>query len=240
MDHRLSQSAGIVLHPYGLLGLIHIKPSNTVNLSHLRHRQRSGFSWRNTVTVKNIKLCHRFDDTSDKNPEPPLSLEPREITRNLRARPVLSAHKLSPQNTLPIYDISLRNLRRSIKSVYTLIRVANRHKVNMILCQKSMVGIRILINAYRNNHQVRHLPLQRQQTGQLFNAGSAKARPQIQHHNLAPELIQINRSEPVADDKLRRWLAQIIRVASPVASRQQQNSQRNACPHSTHNNLHFL
>ena len=64
MDHRLGQPAGVILHPHGLLRLLHFQSSNSVYLAHLCHCQRSGLARRNTITVKNIKLGHTFDDTS--------------------------------------------------------------------------------------------------------------------------------------------------------------------------------
>ncbi len=64
MDHWLRQPACIILHPHGLLGFIYHQAPNPINLAHLRHRQRGRLARRNTITVKNIKLCHISDDTS--------------------------------------------------------------------------------------------------------------------------------------------------------------------------------
>src|SRR5881398_1039916 len=66
MNHRLRQPAGVVLDPHRLLRFIEIYATDTINLAHLRHRQGGGFARRNTIVVKNIKLCHTYDDTSGK------------------------------------------------------------------------------------------------------------------------------------------------------------------------------
>ena len=89
-------------------------------------------------------------------------------------------------------------------------------------------------DAHRDDHQIRHLPLQRQQTRQLFNARSAPARPEIQHHHLPAQLAQVHRS---ASHRSRTncgaGLPRFSGWLSAVASRHQQASPSTTLAHSS-------
>src|SRR5947208_293607 len=115
-------------------------------------------------------------------------LQLREIAGNLRAGPVLGIHKLSPQHTLSIDDVGLRNLLSAVKREDAPILIANGKHIDVMLDQKTVVNVRILVHANRHNREVRHLPLQSQQTRKLFDARSTKSCPQIQHHHASAQL----------------------------------------------------
>jgi hypothetical protein len=88
----------------------------------------------------------------------------------------------------------------------------------MMLDQKMMVDIRILIHAHRHNREIGHLPLKRKQARKLFDARSAKSRPQIQHNDMSAQLAQIHCPRTVTYDELRRRLIDVSRMTSPIAS----------------------
>jgi hypothetical protein len=87
-----------------------------------------------------------------------------------------------------------------------------------MLDQKTMVDIGILIHAHGHNRQIRHLLLESQETGQFFDAGSAKGCPKIQHNDMSAQLIQVYCPHTVAYDELRRRLIDVSRMTSPIAS----------------------
>ena len=144
-----------------------------------------------------------------------LKLQLCEIAGDLGAGPVLRADELSPQDALSVDDVCLRNLHCAVQSIDPLVRVANREEIHMMLGQKTPVDVRILVHADRDDRHIRHLPLQRQQAGQLFDARSAKGRPKIQHDDVPAQFAQVDLSGAIADDKLRRRLVDVSRDDFP-------------------------
>ena len=97
--------------------------------------------------------------------------------------------------------------------------------------QEPLIHIGILVPTTRDHFQIRHLLFQLQQTRQLFNTRRTPGCPQIHQNNLSAQFAQVHRTRPIAQHKLRRWLANVSRMASAVASRQYQRPQ-----HQTHTN----
>ena len=100
----------------------------------------------------------------------------------------------------------------------------------MMLGQKPPVDIRILVHADRDDRNIRHLPLQRQQAGQLFDARSAIGGPKIQHNDPSAQLAQVRCPDTIAQNELRRRLIDVSRVTSPIAPSYRQYSQHQNLP----------
>src|SRR6266851_4800973 len=163
-----------------------------------------------------------------------------EITHDLRAGPDLRADELATHDALPVDHVGLRNLRRSIESIYLHVLVPHSEEIDMVLHQEPPVHIRVLIDADCDHRDLRHLLLELQQAGQLLDTRRAIRRPQVQEDDAAAQLAQVNGSRPVAHHELRRRLADPSRVIAPVAPRRRQQNQNRNRPEFTHNALHFL
>ena len=138
--------------------------------------------------------------------------------QNLRIAPIRSPNKSPPDIPLPVDDESLRPARRRILLRRNLLRIPNRREIHMPLHQKSLISRLIFINAHRQNRILRMLMMKFKQRRQLLNARRTPTPPEIQQHYLPPITCKMNRCPAVLDGKVRRSLANLLRMASAVAA----------------------
>ena len=74
----------------------------------------------------------------------------------------------------------------------SLLGIADSNQIYVAVANEPGVGIRIFVDAYRKDHEVRIVVMQLQQRGQLFNTGSAPRSPEIEEHHLTAIVGQMN------------------------------------------------
>ena len=123
-----------------------------------------------------------------------MSLELIQEVDDLRLAPIYRADKLASHNAIAVDDVSLGKLERAVESVALLIRITDRHKVDLILFKKLVISIGVDINAHSDHrHTFIAKPLLELDEGRHFlYTRRTPGGPEIQDHGLAMKIAEID------------------------------------------------
>lgn len=122
----------------------------------------------------------------------PICLEALQVAADFWVGPVGIAHKFPADHTVAVDGICFRPHIGMEKAGSALARVADGDQVNMAIPDEAGIRVRIFVDAYREDHDVRVLMMELLQRRQLFDARGALAPPEVQKHNFAAVIGKMN------------------------------------------------
>ncbi len=122
----------------------------------------------------------------------PICLEALQVAADFWVGPVGRADEFPPDHTVAVDGICFRPHIRVEKAGSALARVANGNQVDMAVPDEAGIRIRIVVDAYREDHDVRVLMMELLQRRQLFDARGTLAPPEVQKHNFAAVIGKMN------------------------------------------------
>lgn len=106
--------------------------------------------------------------------------------------------------------------------------------------EEALVGVGVLIPGDGDDGEVGHLALEREEAGELFDAGGAVGGPEVEQDDVAAEFAEIGGVGAVADDELGRGGSDVAGMAASVAADGECGEEDESGRDSAHGLLQFL
>ena len=124
----------------------------------------------------------------------------------------MGADELAAEHALTVDDVGFGDLLGAVEGVDTLLFVADGDEVDVILDQEAVIEVGVLVDAYRDDDEIGHLALEREEAGELFNAGGAEGGPKVEDDDAAAKLVEVDGSAAVVQDELGCRFADVFGV----------------------------
>jgi hypothetical protein len=147
-------------------------------------------------------------------------LEFAQEIHDLGLAPVHGPDELAAQHPVAVDDVGFRELERAVKGVALLVSVSHREQVHFVVGKKPAVGAFVRVHADGQHFHPfgLHLLLHLHQRRHLIYARWTPRGPEIQDHNLAPQLVQADLAIGILNGEVRSGIANMWRPAATVAS----------------------
>jgi hypothetical protein len=146
------------------------------------------------------------------------TLEIFEIVHDLGAGPVLWADELAADFSLTIDDVGFRRTGGAEGQIALLGFVVNGEQIDVIVDEVLAVSVDIVIEIDTENDELRHLLLEIDERGELFEAGSAPGSPEVENYYFAAVIVETDRLCAISDREVWSLFGYLCGVGTAVAS----------------------
>ncbi len=146
-----------------------------------------------------------------------LKLKALEVGAYLGGGPVLRADELAPDNALAVDNVGLGPLLSMIEFGRALGGVADGDQVDVAAEEEAAVGVGIFVDADGKDGQIGLLAVEFEEGGQFHDARLAPGGPEVEQHNLASIVGQMNGRGSVGDSEVRGYLTGLGGMCAAVA-----------------------
>ena len=108
-----------------------------------------------------------------------------EVAHDVGIGPVLRADEFAAQDALAVDDVGFGNLDGAVERVDALVGVADGDEIDVVLDEELVIDVGVLVHADGDDFKVGHLLMQREQAGELFDAGRTPCGPEVEHDDFA-------------------------------------------------------
>ena len=221
MNDGLGEAGGVVLDADGLFGLVEGEMADSVDLANAAEGHHGGLCRRSAVAIHYVKLRHGFDFTSEACGRGS-GAEAVEVVDDFGAGPVLGGDELAAEDAIAVDGVGFGDLRGAVEGVDAGVGVADGEEVDVIALEEGAVGIVVLVHADGDDGDAGHLVLEGEQAGELVDAGSAPAGPEVDEDDVAAEFGEVDGVCAVGDGELRGGFADVLGVVAAVAAGDQE------------------
>jgi hypothetical protein len=155
-----------------------------------------------------------------------IPLETFQVAANLGVRPVGRSDEFPADHTVAVNGIGFGPHVRVEKVGCALARIADSNQVDMAIADEAGIRIGIVVDAYREDHDVGILMMELLQRRKLFDAGTALAPPKVQKHNLAAVVAKVHGSLSVRNGEIRSRFPRLFWVRAAIAAKNRGQRQK--------------
>lgn len=145
-------------------------------------------------------------------------LEVGEVAGDLGAGPVLSVDELAAEDPVLIDDVGFGQEGGAVELVDAAVGVTDGGDLDVVLGKEVAIDVVGLIHGDADDGELGHALVELEQAGELFDAGGAPGGPEIENHDAAAELCQVDGLVAVGDGELGRGFAEALGMGTAITA----------------------
>ena len=155
-----------------------------------------------------------------------IPLETLQVAANLGVRPVGRADEFPADYPVAVNGIGFGPHVGVEKIGCALAWIADSNQIDMAISDEAGIRIGIVVDAYREDHDIGILMMELLQRRKLFDAGAALAPPKVQKHNFTAVVGKVHGSLSVRNGEVRSRFPSLFWVRAAIAAKNRGQRQK--------------